>query len=102
MHAVTLHEIAGAIDVNWWGLDSNVNKVIPTLMDVMAAHDIRAAFYIEPYVSPDTWRLHANNCTSRNMVFSFQVNPGLDSVVWTIGSIERLTTSRHLRAPPPD
>ena len=40
---------AGAIDVSWWGPDSNVNEVIPTLMDVMAAHDIHVAFYIEPY-----------------------------------------------------
>jgi hypothetical protein len=34
------------------------------------------------YVSPDGWRLHAQNCTSRNLVFSFQVNPGFDSIVW--------------------
>jgi hypothetical protein len=40
---------AGAIDVSWWGPDSNVNEVIPTLMDVMAAHDIHVTFYIEPY-----------------------------------------------------
>jgi hypothetical protein len=46
----------GAIDVSWWGPDSNVNEVIPTLMDVMGAHDIHVAFYIEPYA--DT---HAQN-----------------------------------------
>jgi hypothetical protein len=34
------------------------------------------------YVSPDVWRLHAENCTLRNLVFSFQVNPGFDSIVW--------------------
>jgi Glycosyl hydrolase family 99 len=39
----------GAIDVSWWGPDSNVNEIIPTLMDVMGAHDIHVAFYIEPY-----------------------------------------------------
>ncbi len=188
----------GAIDVSWWGPDSNVNEVIPTLMDVMAAHDIHVTFYVEPYtehhaenyardllyliknygdrrhwdcfllhehadgtvgpvfksfrtilvptgtdchgvtspvadyatddvwrrqtdairellrgdfdrltlladsshvdrtraggfdgialfdnyVAPDIWRLHAENCTSRNLVFSFQVNPGFDSIVW--------------------
>ena len=33
------------------------------------------------YVSPDTWRLHADNCTSRGLVFSFQVNPGFDGIV---------------------
>src|SRR5215467_13359270 len=46
----------GAIDVSWWGPDSNVNEVIPVLMDVMAAHDIHVTFYIEPY-APD----HAQN-----------------------------------------
>jgi len=189
---------AGAIDVSWWGRDSNVNEVIPTLMDVMSAHDIHVTFYIEPYapdharnyaddvlylirnygdrrhwdcfllleradgssgpvfksfrtillptstdchgvttpvadyaaddvwrrqtdtirallrdgfdhvtlladssqvvrtqasgfdgialfdnyVSPDIWPLHAQNCTTRGLVFSFQANPGFDSIVW--------------------
>jgi hypothetical protein len=188
---------AGAIDVSWWGPDSNVNEIIPTLMDVMKDHDIQVAFYIEPYrdahaqtyaqdvmylirnygdrrrwdnflllehadgrvgpvfksfrtillptgtdchgvtsavadyaaddvwrqqtdsiretlrhdfdrltlladssqvvrtqaagfdgiglfdnyVSPDIWELHARNCTSRNLVFSFQINPGFDGIV---------------------
>jgi hypothetical protein len=187
----------GAIDVSWWGPDSNVNEVIPLLMDVMAAHDIHVTFYVEPYtdahaatyardllyliknygdrrhwdcflllehadgsvgpvfksfrtillptstdcrgvttpvgdyaaddvwrrqtdaireilrndfdrltlladsthvgrtqaggfdgialfdnyVPPETWRLHAENCTSRNLVFSFQINPGFDGIV---------------------
>jgi hypothetical protein len=187
----------GAIDVSWWGPDSNVNEVIPPLMDVMRAHDIHVTFYVEPYVdnhaqnyardllyliknygdrrhwdcfllneygdgttgpvfksfrtvllptgtdchgvtsavsdyaaddvwrrqtdairdtlrgdfdrltlladssqvartqaggfdgialfdnyvSPDIWRLHADNCTSRDLVFSFQVNPGFDGIV---------------------
>src|SRR4029077_7236800 len=47
---------AGAIDVSWWGPDSNVNEVIPTRMDVMAAHDIHVTFYIEPYTAE-----HAQN-----------------------------------------
>jgi hypothetical protein len=188
---------AGAIDVSWWGPDSNVNEIIPTLMDVMKDHDVHVAFYIEPYtdahaehyasdvlyliknygdrrgwdnfllldhgdgrvgpvfksfrtillptgtdchgtttpvpdyaaddvwrrqtdlvrdtlksdfdrltlladssqvartqgsgfdgiglfdnyVSPDIWSLHAHNCTSRNLVFSFPVNPGFDGIV---------------------
>jgi hypothetical protein len=188
---------AGAIDVSWWGPDSNENKAVSLLMDVMAAHDIHVAFYVEPYherhaetyaddllyliknygdrrhwdcflllehgdgsvgpvfksfrtillptgtdchgvtsavkdyaaddiwrrqtdtvremfrrdfdrltlladsshvgrteaggfdgialfdnyVSPDTWRLHANNCSARNLVFAFQVNPGFDGIV---------------------
>ena len=188
----------GAIDVSWWGPDSNVNEVIPTLMDVMKAHDIHVAFYVEPYtnahaanyardvlyliknygdrrhwdcfllneydtgkvgpifksfrtilpdtgtdchgvttpvadyaaddvwrrqtdivretlrddfdrvtlladslhvartqacgfdgialfdnyVAPDTWRLHADNCTGRDLLFSFQINPGFDSIIF--------------------
>src|SRR6266516_3172715 len=40
---------AGAIDVSWWGPDSNVNEIIPTLMDVMKAHDLQVAVYVEPY-----------------------------------------------------
>jgi hypothetical protein len=47
---------AGAIDVSWWGPDSNVNEVIPTLMDVMRAHDIHVTFYVEPYTDA-----HAQN-----------------------------------------
>jgi len=39
----------GAIDVSWWGIDSHEDQVIPTLMDVMADHDIRVTFNIEPY-----------------------------------------------------
>ena len=46
----------GAIDVSWWGPDSNVNEIIPTLMDVMGAHDVHVAFYIEPYTDA-----HAQN-----------------------------------------
>jgi hypothetical protein len=188
---------AGAIDVSWWGPDSNVNEIIPTLMDVMKDNDVRVAFYIEPYhdahaqtyaqdvmylirnygdrrrwdnfllleradgrvgpvfksfrtilpptgtdchgvtsavsdyaaddvwrrqtdsvretlrrdfdrvtlladstqvvrtqaagfdgiglfdnyVSPDGWELHARNCSGRNLLFSFQVNPGFDGIV---------------------
>ena len=34
------------------------------------------------YVSPDIWRMHAQNCTARDLVFSFQVNPGFDSIVF--------------------
>src|ERR687888_1764433 len=40
---------ARAINVSWWGRDSDVNAIIPTLMDVMRAHDIAVTFHIEPY-----------------------------------------------------
>ena len=50
----------GAIDVSWWGPESRDNEVIPRLMDVMAAHDIHVAFYIEPY-SDDHPRTYSND-----------------------------------------
>jgi hypothetical protein len=40
---------AGAINVSWWGRGSDTDRVVPALMDVMAAHDIRVAFHLEPY-----------------------------------------------------
>src|SRR5436190_9149949 len=40
---------AGAINVSWWGPGSDTDRVVPTLMDVMAAHDIRVTFHLEPY-----------------------------------------------------
>jgi hypothetical protein len=40
---------AGAINVSWWGRDSDDNRLIPTLMDVMRAHGLQVAFHIEPY-----------------------------------------------------
>jgi len=40
---------AGAINVSWWGRDSDVDRLVPTLMDVMRAHGISVAFHIEPY-----------------------------------------------------
>src|SRR5687767_8382656 len=40
---------AGAINVSWWGPGSDTDRLVPALMDVMAAHDIRVAFHLEPY-----------------------------------------------------
>jgi len=40
---------AGAINVSWWGPGSDTDRVVPALMDVMAAHDIRVTFHLEPY-----------------------------------------------------
>ena len=33
-------------------------------------------------MSPDVWPLHTQNCTTRDLLFSFQVNPGFDSIVF--------------------
>jgi hypothetical protein len=40
---------AGAINVSWWGRDNDGDRLVPTLMDVMRAHDIHVTFHIEPY-----------------------------------------------------
>jgi hypothetical protein len=40
---------AGAINVSWWGKDRDTDRLVPTLMDVMAAHDLRVTFHLEPY-----------------------------------------------------
>src|SRR5678815_4350834 len=40
---------AGSINVSWWGRDSDVDRLMPVLMDVMAAHDIKVSFHLEPY-----------------------------------------------------
>jgi hypothetical protein len=49
-HAAWIKEAgAGAINVSWWGPGSDTDRLIPALMDVMAAHDLRVAFHLEPY-----------------------------------------------------
>jgi len=40
---------AGAINVSWWGKDSDTDRLVPTLMDVMAAYDLRVTFHLEPF-----------------------------------------------------
>jgi len=40
---------AGAINVSWWGPGSEIDRIVPSLMDVMAAHDIHVTFHLEPY-----------------------------------------------------
>ncbi len=39
----------GAINVSWWGRGSSVDRIVPTLMDVMADYDIHVTFHLEPY-----------------------------------------------------
>ncbi len=40
---------AGAINISWWGRDSDIDQLVPTIMDVMRAHGIHVTFHIEPY-----------------------------------------------------
>ena len=40
---------AGAINVSWWGPGSDIDRLVPALMDVMAAYDIHVTFHLEPY-----------------------------------------------------
>ena len=39
----------GVINVSWWGRDSFSDRAVPLVMDVMADHDIRVTFHLEPY-----------------------------------------------------
>jgi hypothetical protein len=49
-HATWIRETgAGAINVSWWGPGSAIDRLMPTLMDVMKAHDLRVAVHLEPY-----------------------------------------------------
>jgi hypothetical protein len=40
---------AGAINVSWWGRGSDVDRIVPALMDVMSDYDIHVTFHLEPY-----------------------------------------------------
>jgi len=54
-HARWIAELGiGAIDVSWWGPGSRSDQAVPRLMDVMAAHDIRVTFHLEPYTDDRT------------------------------------------------
>lgn len=39
----------GAVNLSWWGRDSYTDRAVPTVMDVMRAHDVHVTFHIEPY-----------------------------------------------------
>ena len=39
----------GVINLSWWGRDSFEDRAVPLIMDVMADHDIRVTFHLEPY-----------------------------------------------------
>ena len=49
-HAKWIRETgAGTINVSWWGPGSPIDRLMPTLMDVMKAHDLRVTIHLEPY-----------------------------------------------------
>ncbi|HJO02991.1 MAG TPA: hypothetical protein QGG47_03335 [Acidobacteriota bacterium] len=49
-HARWIKEVgAGAVNLSWWGADSFPAKAAHSVMDVMADHDIKVMFHIEPY-----------------------------------------------------
>ena len=56
-HAQWIRETgAGAINVSWWGRDSDIDRLVPTLIDVMRAHDIHVTFHLEPYTNQHAQR----------------------------------------------
>jgi len=40
---------AGAVNMSWWGRNSFPGQLANKVMDVMAAHDLKVMFHIEPY-----------------------------------------------------
>lgn len=49
-------------------------------MDRIAASGFDGTAIYSNYVRPETWRGHAAAASSRNLVFSFNVNPGFDAI----------------------
>jgi hypothetical protein len=39
----------GAVALSWWGRDSWQDRAVPQILDVLAAHDLKATFALEPY-----------------------------------------------------
>ncbi len=49
-HARWIKEVgAGAVNLSWWGINSFSGQSAHTVMDVLADHDIKVMFHIEPY-----------------------------------------------------
>ncbi len=49
-HASWIRETgAGGINVSWWGRGSAIDRLMPSLLDVMKAHDLRVTLHLEPY-----------------------------------------------------
>jgi hypothetical protein len=49
-HARWIREAGiGAVALSWWGRGSYVDQAIPLVLDVFAAHDLKATFALEPY-----------------------------------------------------
>jgi hypothetical protein len=40
---------AGGVNLSWWGQDSYEDAATPKIMDVMADHDLKVTFHLEPY-----------------------------------------------------
>ncbi|MFN8092849.1 MAG: hypothetical protein U0599_11610 [Vicinamibacteria bacterium] len=39
----------GAVALSWWGRGSWEDRAVPLILDVLAAHDLKATFALEPY-----------------------------------------------------
>lgn len=49
-HARWIREArVGAVALSWWGRDSWQDRAVPRVLDVLAAHDLKATFALEPY-----------------------------------------------------
>ena len=51
-HARWIREVgAGAVNISWWGQGSFTDGSVHAVMDVMADHDIKVMFHLEPYAN---------------------------------------------------
>ena len=51
-HARWIREAGiGAVALSWWGRGGFMDGTVPLALDVLAAHDLKATFALEPYAS---------------------------------------------------
>ena len=50
----------GGVALSWWGQGSWQDKAVPLILDVLAAHDLKATFALEPYAD-DRARYYASD-----------------------------------------
>jgi len=60
-HAQWIREAGiGGVALSWWGRDSWQDRAVPLILDVLAAHDLKATFALEPYAD-DRARYYATD-----------------------------------------
>ena len=68
----------GAIALSWWGVGHYTDTPVHDIMDVMAAHDIKVTFCLEPY-RPDRGKVFAKDV--RYLVREYGEKRGFDALL---------------------